>query len=160
MSFGLIVAIAVLFVVASAVVKFEKASKSGRKATGEVQAVKPLTDNEQGMYFRLTTAFPDHVVLAQVSFQALLDTKDTPTRHTFDRKRADFVLCNKAFDVLAIVELDDSSHRGRAAADAKRDSVLERAGYKVLHYRGVPDVARLRADIGHTGTLRAGQAAG
>lgn len=124
-----------------------KAQRAGRRANGVIQAQKPLTQNEQPMYFRLTQAFPEHIVLAQVAFSGLLTCRSTATRNTFDRKRADFVLCTRAFDVVAVIELDDSSHRGREHNDRKRDALLTRAGYKVLRYKQVPDTAKLIADV-------------
>lgn len=115
------------------------ATRDGRKATGELSAKQPLTEREQAMYFRLTKTLPEHVVLAQVAFSALLTTKDKPTRATFDRKVADFVLCDKAFTVLAAIELDDASHRDRQAHDAARDALLTKAGIRVMRFKNVPD---------------------
>lgn len=112
---------------------------AGRKATGELWAQRPLTEREQAMYFRLTKTLPEHVVLAQVAFSSLLDTSDRPTRNTFDRKVADFVLCDKAFTVLATIELDDASHNGRRARDAARDALLTKAGIPVMRFKNVPD---------------------
>ena len=114
-----------------------------RRASGHLYAKPPLTEREQSMYFRLAKTFPDHVVLAQVAFSALLDTKDRPTRSTFDRKVADFVLCTKAFVPIAVIELDDRSHRGKEQADASRDATLTKAGYRVLRFKNVPDGADL-----------------
>lgn len=106
-----------------------------------------ITDNEAGMFNRLTQALPDRVVLAQVSFGALLEARDRATRNTFDRKIADFVVCDRALQVIAVIELDDSSHRGREGRDAARDMLLKKAGYRVLRYRTTPDVERVKADI-------------
>lgn len=119
-------------------------TKQQRKATGHLSAKRPLTKREQSMYFRLIETFPDQVVLAQVAFSALLTTKDRPTRATFDRKVCDFVLCSKAFDVIAVIELDDASHQGRQDADAKRQALLTNAGYRVERFAQIPDVADLR----------------
>ena len=99
------------------------------------------------MYFRLRESFPEHVVLAQVAFSALLETKNRAVRNRFDRKVADFVLCDKAFTVLAVIELDDSTHKGRELADRARQELLTGAGYRVLRYGAVPDAARLQADV-------------
>ncbi|WP_195812383.1 DUF2726 domain-containing protein [Xylophilus rhododendri] len=99
------------------------------------------------MYFRLTGALPQYIVLAQVSFAALLDAKDRTIRNTFDRKRADFVVVERSFRVVAVVELDDSSHDGRSAQDAARQRLLTDVGYRVLRYRGIPDVATVASDF-------------
>ncbi|OWQ90150.1 hypothetical protein CDN98_03635 [Roseateles terrae] len=128
------------------------ARNQGRKATGLLGGKRPLTNREQAMYFRLVQSFPDHVVLAQVAFSAILTTKDRPTRATFDRKVCDFVLCSKAFDVLAVIELDDASHKGRADADRKRDAILTKAGYRVLRFPQVPDADDLRMTLALPGS--------
>ena len=120
----------------------------GRTESNErPKARAPVSMNEQGMYNRLVQALPDAVVLSQVSFGALLTAKARAVRNTFDRKIADFVVCSKAFEVLAIVELDDSSHRDNAAKDAKRDSLLKAAGYRVLRYPRIPDIDQVRRDL-------------
>jgi very-short-patch-repair endonuclease len=128
-----------------AAAKINADKETGKKGT--ISAKIPVTKNEQPMYFQLREAFPEHVVLAQVSFSAVLQTKDRATRNTFDRKVADFVICNKAFDVIAFVELDDASHNGKEISDSKRDSLLTSAGYKVFRYKRVPDVQTLVSDI-------------
>ncbi|MFX5521836.1 hypothetical protein ABTD78_21465, partial [Acinetobacter baumannii] len=63
-----------------------------RGARGDIRPRKLLTEREKPMFFRLRQAFPDDVVLSQVAFSALLTAKDQPTRSTFNRKVADFVV--------------------------------------------------------------------
>ncbi|MDM0011999.1 DUF2726 domain-containing protein [Variovorax sp. J22P168] len=111
------------------------------------RATSPLTRHEQAMYFRLQGALPGLVVLSQVSFSALLTARSMAARSTFNRKRADFVVCERSFKVVAIVELDDGSHDGNEGRDGKRDALLEKAGYRVLRYRGIPDIDRVQADF-------------
>jgi very-short-patch-repair endonuclease len=118
------------------------------------RAKRPLTQREQAMYFRLLQAVPEHVVMPQVSFSALLDARSIATRNTFDRKTADFVICSKAFEVVAVVELDDSSHRGRAKEDAARESLLTKAGYKVVRFKNVPNVDDARSAIEKAATTK------
>lgn len=141
----IIIALGILFIVLAVILKAAK--KPATKAIANIKKKLPLTKNEQPMFFRLVEAFPEQVVLAQVAFSALLQTKEAATRNKFDRKVADFVLCTKAFEVLAIIELDDSSHKGREAQDAARDLLLTNAGYTVLRYKLVPDVDKVRKDI-------------
>lgn len=99
------------------------------------------------MYFRLKEAFPDDVVLAQVSFSALLQSPNQATRNQYNRKMADFVLCTKSFEVIAVVELDDSSHKGREEKDMDRDRLLTNAGYRVKRYKTVPNIETLKTEI-------------
>ena len=140
----LLAVLAVLLSVVAAVVGPKK--KNG----GRDEKIKPkalMTEREQAMYNRLVQALPELVVLAQVSFSALLTARSYAARNTFDRKVADFVVCDKAFRVLAVVELDDSSHRGREKEDGARDALLSGAGYRVVRYARVPDVLQVQADF-------------
>lgn len=107
----------------------------------------PLNKVEQAMYMRLREAFPEHVVLAQVAFSSLLTARHRRTRDTFDRKVADFVLCTKAFEVLAVFEMDDLSHRDNTDHHAARDLLLTDAGYAVLRYKTAPSVEEIRAAV-------------
>lgn len=118
---------------------------SGEKA----RARKPLTAREQDMFLRLSQAFPAprFVVLSQVAFSALLTARRQGTRNGFNRKVADFVLCDGHFSVIAAIEIDDRSHAGRGREDAARDTWLTDAGYKVKRYANIPDVATLHLDL-------------
>lgn len=141
------VVIAVLIAVVIGVMKSKGKSMKGGKGEKDIRAKRPLTEREQSMFFRLNSTFPDHVVLSQVAFSALITSRQPATRNGFNRKMADFVLCSKAFDVLAVIELDDSSHKGRQREDADRDEWLTRAGYRVVRYPQIPDEAKLLADF-------------
>lgn len=147
-----------LFVIVLAVlgwVYFSKIAKKGAAPGAEEKgssAEQPrrrqlLSEREQAMHNRLSHALPDFVVLAQVSFSALLTARAYAARNTFDRKIADFVVCDKAFQVLAVIELDDASHKGKAEKDAARDAMLVSAGYRVLRYSNIPDIDRVRGDF-------------
>jgi very-short-patch-repair endonuclease len=135
-----------IFVAAIAIAIIAKKLKS-KTATALIKAKIPLTKNEQPMFFRLVEAFPDQIVLAQVAFSALVTTKERAARDTFDRKVADFVICNKAFEVQAVIELDDASHKGRELQDEKRISTLLQAGHKVLRYKTVLNIETLQKDL-------------
>jgi very-short-patch-repair endonuclease len=118
--------------------------RPGRARASALKARNPVTKHEQPMYFRLREAFPDDIVLAQVAFSSLLTAKEQAARNTFNRKVADFVLCDKAFQVRAVIELDDSSHNGREAQDESRDALLTQAGYRVLRFKHVPDITNVQ----------------
>ena len=129
--------------------KLKKAGQDRPEKKGTFAARNPVTANEQPMYWRLVEAFPADVgtVHCQMSFGALLRAKDGASRYSFAQKMADFVVMDKAFRVLAIVELDDSSHKGKEDKDDARDAMLIAAGYRVVRYKSVPSVERLKADI-------------
>lgn len=132
----------------------KKASASVKSS--ELPRRRPLlSEREQAMHNRLSQALPDLVVLAQVSFSALLTARAYATRNTFDRKTADFVVCDKAFQVLAVIELDDASHKSKTDKDAARDAMLTNAGYRVLRYPNIPDIDRVRSDFAPPATNQA-----
>ena len=118
-----------------------------------VHARAPLSRAEQSLYWRLCEAFPDHIVLAQVAIAQLLEVNDVANRRAvFNRYRqlvADFVVCTRAFEVVAVIELDDRSHQnpGRADADERKSAALGAAGLLLLRFtvRGLPSVGELRS---------------
>lgn len=142
--FGLgLIAIAILMVAKA------KAKGFGGSAKGTFTKRPLATANEQGMFWRLVECFPqpEYVVLTQVSFGALLNARGGASRYSFSQKRADFVLADKTFKVITVIELDDSSHRGKEERDGKRDAMLQQAGYKVVRYARTPDRAKLLEDL-------------
>ena len=116
-------------------------------STVPVRGRRPLTAFEEQMYGALVSALPECVILAQVAFSALVTTSGQYHRNRFDRKVADFVVCSKSMTPVAVIELDDSSHRNKGAADAQRDAMLRNAGLTTLRYQSIPAAAILRRDI-------------
>lgn len=149
--------ILVLVIVAAAAFAFlamQKGAATGEKlernkgAQTPIKAKRLLTANEQPTFSRLVEALPEYVIFAQVSFSAIITSTGQSTRNKFNRKMADFVVCDKAFNVVAVVELDDSSHNGREEKDADRDALLKEAGHKVIRYKQTPDKEQIRKDFG------------
>jgi very-short-patch-repair endonuclease len=64
---------------------------------------------------------------------------------------ADFVICTKDATVLAVIELDDSSHQKdrRKATDNKKERALVAAGIKLIRWqaRELPDDAVIRSAL-------------
>ncbi|WP_151867797.1 DUF2726 domain-containing protein [Acinetobacter soli] len=140
----------VLIIVFGAVV-FVLAAQKGKKGTRERNPIKGkriLTMNEQPTFFRLREALPEHIVLAQVAFSAFMTAKGFPTRNLFSQKVADFVVLDKSLNIIAIVELDDSSHNGKEGRDADRDALVAEAGFRVIRYKRTPDFAQVQKDFG------------
>ena len=137
----------VLVGIAFVVIATLKAKKPGRTSQ-EIPTKKALmTEQETAMYNRLKQSLPQHHVFTQVSFGALITAKSRPIRNLFDRKIADFVVCDSALQVVAAIELDDSSHKNKAASDKKRDELLTGAGYRVVRYKTIPDIDKVKADF-------------
>lgn len=99
------------------------------------------------MYARLISAFPQHHVLAQVAFSALITNQNYKIRNQFNRKVTDFVVLDKDCNVVVIIELDDPSHIGKEKEDAERDAMLNEAGYRVLRYTNIPSAHNLQKDV-------------
>ena len=100
-----------------------------------------LTPNETEFFHRLQRALSAYHVFPQVPFAALLTVdsklsrKDRwSIRSRFDRKIADFVVCERgSLQVVAIIELDDRTHD--ADADRRRDALTKAAGYQTFRFQ-------------------------
>jgi hypothetical protein len=100
-----------------------------------------LTPNETEFFHRLQRALPAYRVFPQVSFAALLTDDGALSRQArwalrakFDRKIADFVVCEAAnLKVVALIELDDRTHD--ASADRQRDAITKSAGYRTFRFQ-------------------------
>jgi very-short-patch-repair endonuclease len=68
-------------------------------------------------------------------------------RGRYSQKVVDFVLLDGAFEVVALVELDDRTHR--LEKDAARDAMTAEAGYVTLRYhsRHKPEPSEIREDL-------------
>ncbi|MFV5463742.1 MULTISPECIES: DUF2726 domain-containing protein [unclassified Acinetobacter] len=106
--------------------------------------------NEQLTYTRLQEILPQHIILAHVSFDALLTTKFSRTRHKYRNMMADFVVLDANHQVVAIVALDDLLMLKRSRNAQYQDELLRLAGYKVLRYEDVPEYHELREAFGQS----------
>lgn len=106
-----------------------------------------MSEHEKTMFNELIQSVPECYIFPQVAFGAILWTQSYASRNRYNRKIADFVVADRQFNILAIIELDDKSHDKKEIQDAERDAMLKEAGYKVLRYRHMPDKQKLRADI-------------
>jgi hypothetical protein len=129
--------------------------RSGLTKALPVTAKPLLSRPEQLLYGRLVRAFPGHVILAQVALSQLLVVarRDAAgsTQSTFNGFRqlvADFVVCAPDFTALAVIELDDRSHRrnGQRERDQRKDRFLQAAGIKVIRIAvaDMPNEAQLK----------------
>lgn len=154
---GLLLLIAVLVVVAVLVLAVKaKAGANLGNGPWPFYAKKPLSVPEPVLYFRPVKAFPEHIVLAQVGLSRILGVKKGSNfqawNNRINRMTADFVLCAKDSRIVAVVELDDASHRreARREADAKKNKALANAGIRVLRWeaKSLPDEIALRVAVG------------
>lgn len=130
----------------------------GRKSwLARIQRKSLLTSNETEFFHRLMRALPSYWVFPQVSFAAFLTDDGKLARNArwslrarFDRKIADFVVCERgSLKIVALIELDDSTHS--ASADRKRDALTKAAGYQTLRFqsRQKPTEAEIAALFRH-----------
>ncbi|KGT47106.1 MULTISPECIES: DUF2726 domain-containing protein [Acinetobacter] len=106
-----------------------------------------ITPFESKMFTRLKDAFPHHHILVQVAFSALITHDNIKMRSKFNRKVTDFVVMDRDYNVVAIIELDDPSHIGKEKEDAERDAMLIAAGYTVVRYTEIPSIRQLQRDL-------------
>ena len=143
---GCIASLAILIIINLEKIKFKRDTQIS--STKKEYYAKPVISNfEIKMFERLKKACPEHHVLAQVAFSALMTSNYMATRNKFNRKVTDFVILNHHIDVVCIIELDDPSHVGKENEDAKRDAMLQEAGYTVIRYTSIPTVRQLQKDI-------------
>jgi hypothetical protein len=117
-----------------------------------------MTPNEAEFYRRLERALPTYRVFPQVSFAAFLthdgsmsSRRRWSVRARFDRKIADFVVCDgKTLEIVALIELDDATHIARA--DRARDALTKTAGYQTFRFQSKqkPTVAEIAALFQHS----------
>ncbi|MEO7494589.1 MAG: DUF2726 domain-containing protein [Massilia sp.] len=148
----------VLLIFAASFVVMKLKGATGPSRTGAYRRRKLMTDNEAEFFGRLVSALPDHYVFPQVAMSALLETasSDKRTAHAdrlrIAQQRADYVICGRSCEVVAVVELDDKTHT--RTKDELRDARLEQAGIRTVRFqaRNKPKVEAIRALIlGATG---------
>ena len=71
---------AVIAVLIAIVIGALKGKGSSVKEEKDIRAKRPLTEREQSMFLRLSSTFPEHVVLSQVAFSALITSRQ-PASH-------------------------------------------------------------------------------
>ena len=101
------------------------------------EATRLLTAQERKAYETLQQALPDHLILAQVPLARFIRV---PTRYSYGewlsrvgQLSADLVVCDKATQVLAVVEIRPANESPRSLQRHKRMvRVLKAAGLQVL----------------------------
>jgi len=155
MSIIILLMIVVIVVVAILEVLKAKSQDSGTEEVWPFYVKRPLSQPEQVLYFRLVQALPGHIVLAQVQLSRLLGVEKGNNYQAWfnriNRMSADFVVCNKDFSIVAVIELDDATHQkeSRRVADTKKDKALSSAGVRIVRWtaKSIPDIATIQSTI-------------
>lgn len=145
MLIGMFLLVIIILAVLSILKKGE--SKGGNGKRNPIKGKRIISMNEQPTFMKLREALPEHIILAQVAFSAFMTAQGYATRNLFNRKVADFVVLDKSFNIVVIVELDDSSHKGKEKFDAERDALIREAGFKVIRYKRTPELTQIHADF-------------
>lgn len=112
-----------------------------------------LNEKEQILFYRLIEAMPTCYVLAQVRLADIVGIKKCDNRQSWlnkiQSKSMDFVICDKAFVVLACIELDGKIHaqENRKKADESKDEALQAAGIPILRIETskIPSIEEIKA---------------
>ena len=128
-----------------------------KHGTTSISTKKPLTNPEQILYFKLTKALPDHIVLAQVSYSRFIKTQGGSKKENWKKfaslkqRVADYLVCTKDFSIIAVIELDDSTHQ--SDKDNARDNDLKMANLRTLRWnvKNLPSEIEIKEAIKQMG---------
>lgn len=163
----------VIFFIATSLMRRKKGGSSGpeqvkvhhKAPVGELQSFRDLsyrrlplmTEAEINFFLKLQMAFPGYFIFPQIGASGLIDIKSDPfNRYHFfsalnwiDTARVDFTLCAPSGQIVALIELDDSSHDDKKDRDEARNYIYRAAGYRLFRFdcRRMPDSAQIRETI-------------
>ena len=116
---------------------------------------KLLSKSEKEMFDRLQDALYEHIVLPQVALSQIIECDDGnfgATWNKINRKVCDYVVCNKDFQVIAVVELDgwNHSYASQQKKDADKDAAVTSAGLRMVRFdaRAIPKGPEIRERLG------------
>jgi very-short-patch-repair endonuclease len=109
----------------------------------ELSASTPLSKREQDFFMLARECVPDCIILAQVDIKQILKLKNGNRwryMNELGRLSIDFVILSKDFELIACIELDDSSHdRPKAKInDEKKERYLRQTGTALIRFRKMP----------------------
>lgn len=142
-----------LFIAGIFIITFSKKAKEPE--IWPYYAKKPLSPPEQILYFRLCKALPEHIILAQVQLSRILGVEKGNNFNTWNnrinRMSIDYAVCNKDSSIIAVIELDDSSHqkKDRQITDEKKDKALKSAGINIIRWsiKKIPNEATIKTQF-------------
>lgn len=169
-------ALAVVALLAGVLVTLaRRRDREGPSPDWVVEPVRLLAPAEQELHAQLRAAFPQHVVLTQVSLARLLRMRrsggSTRVFQPYLRLAAPFVVCSKEFMPLIVVDVGATTGGSRPSREQrKRAAVVQAAGLVYLAVRSAPGAmpsadelrqrvrAALQAKPTRVGTTRAARA--
>jgi len=150
----LLCSLAAIAVITSLIVKKKRESRRNNESW-PFYARRLMSKPEQILYYRLTEALPEYIILAQVQLSRVLGVKKghafNEWNNRINRMSLDFVICRKDASIVAAIELDDKSHEReeRRTADAKKDKALKSANIPILRWKNqeLPNHETIRKKI-------------
>ena len=97
-----------------------------------------LNKSEQSLYRALIKrAPPDLRVLCQVSYGEILSCRNRKKFFSINSKRADFVICDKKWMPVGVVEYQGSGHFGSTSKSARNAALRDRVKRKAVEEAGL-----------------------
>lgn len=111
-----------------------------------------LTATQQRLYRTLCAGLPNHHVLAQVPFATFLEPRGQGEKPPIplSGQWADFLICDQAFRVVAVVEL------GTGQRSTQHDELLRDAALPLIRWQdnALPDASEVRETVRDLESLR------
>lgn len=105
---------------------------------------KVLTKDEITMFEALKKAYPNEIILAQVSMNAFMTTQDISIRNKFSRLYVDFLIVDSDYHPIVSIELDSHYHTYITDKDKRRDELIKSTGIPVVRFKHIPDLKSIR----------------
>ena len=152
--------LAALLLLACAALLWVIARRSAAPAAADAPAfqAKPLLNRTEARLFRMIAhRVPKGThVMAQTSYGEMLRCDSPAKFFTINARRADMVICDRAFNVLAVIEYQGSGHYGGAGSravrarrgDTHKRRALQEAGILLLEIPAAFDAATVEAALG------------
>jgi Protein of unknown function (DUF2726) len=107
-----------------------------------VQRPALLTEVEQVLFKRLTSAFPDHLVFCQVHLPRVLEVRANGADYWtwfngIKLLSLDYLVCTPSMCPVLAIELDDRTHDqpDRKSADQRKTDALQAAGLRLVRIK-------------------------
>ncbi|MBI5330724.1 MAG: DUF2726 domain-containing protein [Betaproteobacteria bacterium] len=103
-----------------------------------------MTRSERMFYYLLRVTFPEYQIFAQVRLADIVEVKKGVNNwqaafNKIQSKSIDFILCDRDYQIICAIELDDPSHNitKRKQTDKVKDLALEDAGIMLHRIRNL-----------------------
>lgn len=107
-------------------------------------AKKVLTKDEITMFEALKKAYPNEIILVQVSMNAFMTTQDISIRNKFNRLYVDYLIVDDDYQPIVSIELDSHYHTYITDKDKRRDELINSIGVPVIRFKQIPDIKSIR----------------